>query len=310
MGNGSSLLRSRPASFSAATHFAHKRASCSILGAAAAMSAALIPAKPEDLMLIRSITPNIITFSGPFSRYGKLRIGGRGTLVRLSSGALAIFSPIALTEDTKTKVSEMGGKIGYIVALDFEHHIFVSEWAKQYPSAKVIGPEGLEEKRREQKDDPKIGDDKFDVVFTKENKREIRISPEFDADFDYEYVDGHSNLELVFLYKPDRVLIEADLMFNLPANEQYSKAPEEDRKLAEVADSLFQTVQSTEGEPKWMRRFNWYVAAKDRDSLNKSIKLIDSWDFTTLIPCHGDVLVGDGKEVFRKVFKWHLEAKE
>ncbi|KAF4589602.1 nuclear protein Qri2/Nse4 [Ophiocordyceps camponoti-floridani] len=273
------------------------------------MSAALIPAKPEDLMVIRTITPNITTFSAPFSRYGKLRIGGRGTLVRLSSGALAVFSPIALTEDTKAKVSDLGGQVGYIVALDFEHHIFVSEWAKQYPAAKIIGPEGLEDKRRGQRDDPKIGDEKFDILFTKENKRELGISREFDADFDFEYVDGHANLELVFFYKPDRVLIEADLMFNLPATEQYSKAPHEDRKLAELADSLFQAVQSTEGDAKWMKRFNWYLASKDRDSLNKSIQLIDSWDFTTLIPCHGDVLEGNGKEVFRKVFKWHLEAK-
>ncbi|RCI16651.1 hypothetical protein L249_2877 [Ophiocordyceps polyrhachis-furcata BCC 54312] len=308
MGTGSSLLRPRPAQFA---HFAHsKRASGSVLGATAAMSAALIPAKPEDFMVIRNITPNITTFSAPFSRYGKLRIGGRGTLVRLSSGSLAIFSPIALTEATKTKVSDMGGEVGYIVALDFEHHIFVTEWARQYPDAKIIGPEGLEDKRRGQQDDPKIGDEKFDVVFTKNNKRQVRISPEFDADFNYEYVDGHSNLELVFLYKPDRVLIEADLMFNLPPNEQYSKAPQEDRKLAEVVDSLFQTVQSTEGDPKWMRRFNWYMAANDRGSLNKSIKLIDKWDFTTVIPCHGDVLEGDGKDVFRKVFKWHLEAKD
>ncbi|PHH86113.1 hypothetical protein CDD83_10700 [Cordyceps sp. RAO-2017] len=272
------------------------------------MSAELIPANPQDLMVIRNVTPKIATFSVPFSRFGKIRIGGRGTLVKLSSGALAIFSPVALTEATKAKVTEMGGRVDYIVALDIEHHIFISEWAKQYPTAKLVGPGGIEEKRAKQQSDPKIGADKFDVVFTKDNKRQLRIGDEFDADFEYEYVDGHTNLELVFFHKPDRVLIEADLMFNLPAVEQYSRAPEEDRKAAGIADTLFQGVQSTEGEPKWMRRFNWYLAAKDRPSLNASIKLIDAWDFATLIPCHGDVLEGDGKEVFRKVFKWHLEA--
>lgn len=228
--------------------------------------------------------------------------------VKLSSGALAIFSPVALTGVAQAKVAEMGGNVGYIVAPDIEHHIFVSDWAKQYPSAKIVGPEGLAEKREKQQDDPKIGKEKLDVVFTKENKRQVSVGADFDADFAYEYVDGHTNLELVFLYKPERVLIEADLMFNLPATEQYSKAPEEDRKAAGIADSLFQGMQSTDGDAKWMRRFNWYLAARDRASLNDSIKLIDSWDFVTIIPCHGDVLEGDGKEVFRKVFKWHLEA--
>ncbi|KAM4065151.1 nuclear protein Qri2/Nse4 [Hirsutella rhossiliensis] len=272
------------------------------------MSAELIPSKPDDLMVTRNVTPNIATFSLPFSRFGKIRIGGRGTLVKLSSGALAIFSPVALTAATQAKVAEMGGNVGYIVAPDIEHHIFVSEWAKQYPSAKLIGPEGLAEKREKQRGDPKIGQDKFDVVFTKENKRQVRLGADFDADFAYEYVDGHTNLELVFLYKPERVLIEADLMFNLPATEQYSRASDEDKKAAGIADSLFHGVQSTAGDAKWMRRFNWYLAARDRASFNDSIKLIDTWDFATIIPCHGDVLEGDAKEVFRKVFKWHLEA--
>lgn len=39
--------------------------------------------------------------------------------VRLQSGALAVFSPVALTEDVKKKVAEMG-EVKYITALDAE----------------------------------------------------------------------------------------------------------------------------------------------------------------------------------------------
>lgn len=204
----------------------------------------------------------------------------------------------------------MGGNVGYLVALDVEHHIFLSEWAKAYPGAKLVGPEGLPEKRSKKQGDPKIGDEKFDVVFTKANKRDVRIGADLDADFDYEYVDGHSNKEIVFCYKPDRVLIEADLMFNLPAVEQYSKAPEAERKPLGLVDKLFHGVQSTAGDAKWMKRFNWYTAAKDLASMNDSVRVIAGWDFTTLIPCHGEVLEGNGKEVFEKVFSWHLEGKK
>lgn len=199
--------------------------------------------------------------------------------------------------------------MGYLVALDIEHHIFLSEWAKEYPSAKLIGPEGLPEKRAKQ-DDERIGKEDFAVVFTKENKRETRISEEFDADFEYEYVDGHGNLEIVFLYKPDRTLIEADLLFNLPAKEQYSKVPGADAQDGGILARIFSGVQSTEGDVKWMKRFNWYVLARNRDSFNDSIRRIDEWDFTTLIPCHGDTIEGDGKERFRKVFEWHLKGEK
>jgi hypothetical protein len=39
--------------------------------------------------------------------------------VRLQSGALAVFSPVALTDDVKRKVSELG-EVKYIAALDVE----------------------------------------------------------------------------------------------------------------------------------------------------------------------------------------------
>ena len=42
--------------------------------------------------------------------------------MRLESGALAVFSPVALTEDVKAKVSELG-EVKYIAALDAEVRI-------------------------------------------------------------------------------------------------------------------------------------------------------------------------------------------
>ncbi|QUC20050.1 uncharacterized protein UV8b_04291 [Ustilaginoidea virens] len=272
------------------------------------MSAGLIPPNPADVMVIRNVTPRVVTFSVPFSRFGKIKIGGRGTLVKLTSGNLAIFSPVALTEESRAKIAELGGQVAYIIALDFEHHLFVSEWAREYPGAKLVGPEGLQEKRAKQRNDPKISNDQFTIVFTKDGKRNIKMGPEFDADFDYEYVDGHANKELVFYYRPDKVLIEADLMFNLPAIEQYSKVPD-GQKPGGLADKLFRCAQSPAGDATWMKRFNWYLAARDRNSFNDSIRVIDQWDFDTLIPCHGEVIEGNAKEAFRRVFAWHLQRK-
>lgn len=49
------------------------------------MSDKLIPSDPDNVMVIRNVTPNIATFSVPFSRFGKVKIGGRGTLGMLVS---------------------------------------------------------------------------------------------------------------------------------------------------------------------------------------------------------------------------------
>ncbi|KAK4239334.1 beta-lactamase-like protein [Achaetomium macrosporum] len=278
------------------------------------MSSKLIPPNPDEVMVIRDVTPNVVTFSVPFLRFGRFPVGGRGTLVRLSSGALAVFSPVALTEATKAKVASLGGDVRYLVATDIEHHIFLSEWAAAYPNAKLIGPEGLPEKRHKAaRDDPKIGDEPFAVAVTKVmNGGEVvaRIGDDFAADFEMEYVHAHPNKELVFLYKPDKVLIQADLMFNLPGIEQYSRVPDAEKPKLGVLGRFFGSLQSTEGEALGMKRFLWYaVSRKDRAGFDESVRRIAGWDFETIIPCHGETIVGNGKEVFRKVFAWHLEGK-
>jgi len=269
------------------------------------MSATLIPTNPSDVMVIRDVTPNVVTLSVPFLRFGKVPIGGRGTIVRLTSGALAVFSPVALTPEVRSKVELLGGNVQYLVALDMEHHIFLSEWAKAYPSAKLIGPEGLPEKRAAAKDDDKIGKEPFAVVFTKDN---TSISPEFDADFEVEYVVSHPSKELVFFYKPDRVLIEADLMFNLPAIEQYSRVTEKPKP--GLLARFFMSAQTTEGDAKGMKRLLWYAISRgDRQGFNKSMERIAKWDIAIIVPCHGETIEEGAKGVFEKVFDWHLNGK-
>ena len=218
-----------------------------------------------------------------------------------------MFSPVALTPEVKAKVSELGGDVKYLVALDFEHHIFLSEWATAYPGAKLVGPDGLPEKRLKSQDE-KIGKEPFAVVFDPKNKNQIKIGPDFDQDFEYEYVDAHPNKEIVFVYKPEKILIEADLMFNLPATEQYSRVPAAQKPKGGILASLGNAIWNTQGEAKGAKRFTWYaLSRRDRTGFNASIQKINSWDFTTLIPCHGDVIEGNAKAVFDKVFEWHLK---
>ncbi len=224
--------------------------------------------------------------------------------VRLQSGAIAVFSPTALTPEVRATVKELGDRVTYLAALDYEHHIFLSEWAQAYPAAKVLGVEGLPEKREQ---DPSTAGTKFSFVFTPKNKTSLKIDPDFDAEFDYEYVESHANKELVFNHKPDRTLIFADLFFNLPAHEQYSKTGV--AAASGLYTKLFASFQNTAGKATWQKRFLWYVASsKDREAFGRSSRLIGSWDFDRVIPCHGDVIESGGKGIFNKVMEWHLKG--
>ena len=240
--------------------------------------------------------------------------------MKLQSGSVAVFSPVALTPEVKEAVTALG-EVKYIVAPDFEvskckniqslitrahvmkHHLKIGEWYKEYPNAKVLGPEGLPEKRTKQKNE----DVPFSVVFTAKDKATTKVDPEFDADFDYEYVDGHANKELVFDYKPDKTLIEADFLFNLPATEQFSKSGES--PTSGFLTRLFVALNGTAGDATWQKRLIWYgTSSGNRPSFNKSVARIATWDFNRIIPCHGEIIDEGGKGIFDKIFQWHLEA--
>ncbi|KAF1847390.1 uncharacterized protein K460DRAFT_332316 [Cucurbitaria berberidis CBS 394.84] len=265
------------------------------------MASKLVPSNPEKVMVIRDLVPRTITtLSVPFFRFGKIKIGGRGTIVRLQSGSLAVFSPVALTDEVKRKVAELG-EVKYIAALDAEHHIFLGPWSQAYPNAQVLGPETLPEKRAKQKNE----DVPFAFVFSK-SKPITTISPEFDEEFDWEYVPAHINKELVFHHKPTRSLITADLLFNLPATEQFSKTGVDAN--SGILTKIFGALQNTRGTAIWQQRTIWYgTSSSDRPGFAQSMARINKWDFERIIFCHGDVIESNGKSVFEKVFKWHLD---
>lgn len=208
-------------------------------------------------------------------------------------------------------MASLGGDVRYLVAPDIEHHIFLSEWAAAYPGAKLVGPEGLPEKRQKARGDARIGKEAFAVVVTRDNRGRVSVGDDFDRDFALEYVHAHPNRELVFLYRPDRVLIEADLLANLPAVEQYSRVPDDQRPRPGPLARLFERLQTPRGDALAAKRFVWHVISRmDRPAFNESVRRIARWDFDTIVPCHGETMVGDGKEVFRKVFEWHLEGDD
>lgn len=59
--------------------------------------------------VIRNVTPNVATFSRPFSRFGVFPIGGRSTAIKLSGDkGVWLLASTPLDDETKTKLTEMG----------------------------------------------------------------------------------------------------------------------------------------------------------------------------------------------------------
>lgn len=234
-------------------------------------------------------------------RQNELTLLACGT-VKLSTGALAVFSPVSLTPEVRETVQTLGGNVKYIAAPDLQHHLNLTAWKNEYPSAQILAPEGLWEKRQS---NPEFKGTQFEHIFKKDGSPKS-ISEEFDAEFETEYVHGHGSRELVFLHRPSRTLIEADLLFNLPAHEQYSKTKE--GPTANFLTRMVLPLLSTHVPAMGQRRFAWYILSNsDRAAFTESMKRIIRWDFDRLIPCHGDVIETGAKGVFQNVMAWFLK---
>ncbi|KAL2842530.1 hypothetical protein BJY01DRAFT_249016 [Aspergillus pseudoustus] len=256
-----------------------------------------VPSNPDEVMVIRNVTPDIVTLSLPFSPFGGIKFGGRGTLVRLATGSIAVFSPVPLTSRVHEAVANLGGQIKYIAALNIEHHLNLTQWKTAFPGAEIIAPEGLWEKRQsveEFKDTP------FTHIFRADDDGAPGISEEFYGEFAVEYVPSHQSKELVFLHKPSKTVIEADLVLNLPATEQYSRTGES--ATSGLLNKLLKPLASTEMSAFWQKKFVWHVSAmSDRKGFGTSMQRILAWEFDRIIPCHGDVIEHNARQVFLTV---------
>ncbi|PIL27777.1 hypothetical protein GSI_10930 [Ganoderma sinense ZZ0214-1] len=235
-------------------------------------------------IVIREVTQNVWTFSRPFTLLGFAPVGGRSTAIKLQSGDVWILASTPLTDETKQKLADLGD-VKYIIAGNAFHYLFVKDYKEAYPNAKVIGPEDLPKKKK--------------LEFTLDGEYSA-ANP--DAKFGYEdeiigcHFTGFANRDIAFLHKPSRTVIAADLLFNNPPHEQYSKSTESPKSL--LFSGLIPTGLS-------MRLF--LMAKQDNKAeMIRDAKTVASWDFDRYIPCHGDVIETGASAAWRSAWRNYL----
>jgi len=244
-----------------------------------------------DETVIRRLNPTVTILTKPFSRFGIFRIGGRASIIKLKTSSLAVISPVALTPAVKAEVESLGNKVQYLIAPDFEHHIYLGEWQQAYPNAQLIGVEGLDKLKKELK---------FSYIYT--SSTSPTLPKELADEVDTVYFPGFANKDIAFFHKPTKTMFTADLMFNLPAKEAYSKS-----KLSPTMGVtwLFNTLHYDSLAHK---RFLWYLAGADREAMKKSAKEVAKWDIEMIVPCHGEVIEKPAAQTaWSTLYKWFLE---
>ena len=96
--------------------------------------------------MLRPVSEDLFVLDVPF-RIGGMELGGRMTVIRLPDGGLWLHSPVKLDAAARSAVEALG-PVRFLVAPNTMHHLALGDWAAAYPSAKVLAPAGLRQKRK------------------------------------------------------------------------------------------------------------------------------------------------------------------
>ncbi|KAJ7138419.1 hypothetical protein C8R43DRAFT_1019021 [Mycena crocata] len=239
----------------------------------------------DKFTVIREVTTNVWTFSRPFARFGLAPIGGRSTAIKLSSGGVWVLASTALNSETKAKIDELG-PVQYIIGADAVHHLFLGEFKKAYPTAKLIAPAAAVTRA-----DKTLS---FDGVWGRDPP-ETKYG--FEEDIEACYFSGFKNKDVAFFHPASATMIQADLLFNLPCTEQYSK----------TGSSGAVPFIGSFGPSSWMHRQFASTMGEDKAAMQRDAKTVAAWDFTRIIPCHGDVIETGAKQAWRDAYGAYLD---
>ncbi|KAI0031317.1 hypothetical protein K488DRAFT_79119 [Vararia minispora EC-137] len=237
--------------------------------------------------VIREVTSGVWTFSRPFTRMGIAAIGGRSTAIKLADGGVWVLASTILDDRTKQTIDALG-PVKYIVGADAVHYLFLGEFHKAYPEAKVLTVEEVLPNAE------KIG---FRVDGYWNDAKPVQEFG-FENDIQSCYFSGFINKDVAFFHKASRTLIQADLLFNTPCKEQYSMYGWPWRS-GRTLFGLFGGFSPYSGFHKWITK---NLGSKDPEAMKRDAKTVSEWDFERIIPCHGDVIEKDGKIAWQSAF--------
>ncbi|KAI0251955.1 hypothetical protein BJV78DRAFT_1125449, partial [Lactifluus subvellereus] len=240
-----------------------------------------------------TITPqvatNVWTFSTPFTRLRLFRIGGRSTAIKLASGDVWVLASTPLTAETKATIDRLG-PVKFVVGPDSVHHLFLGEFFhRAYPNAQLLTVEEVVEKKKDENLN-------WHGYWSDSNREPVFG---FEDEIKSCYFSGFRNKDVAFLHAPSKTLIVADLIFNLPATEQYSSS-----RFGSGLPLLsrFSRLNPYTGLHHGLTKaLGVNIAAMRRD-----VKTVASWDFNRIIPCHGDVIEVDGHKAWRAAYQMYL----
>ncbi len=147
--------------------------------------------------MLEEFGPSLYLADGPTVSFYGFPYPTRMAIARLADGSAWVWSPIALTAELERAVDAIG-PVRQIVSPNKIHHLFLAEWARRWPDARLHSPPGLARRKPELRFHAELGD---------------VADPAWADEIDQTIFRGSFALEEVaFFHRPSRTAIVGDLV--------------------------------------------------------------------------------------------------
>lgn len=226
--------------------------------------------------MLQRFGSEIWTAQGPTISVVGFDFPTRMIVIRLSDGALFIWSPVTLSPALRSALDQLG-PVRHIVAPNTLHDLFIGEWQRAYPEATLHALPQLRAKH------PKLswGSDLGDTP-----------APEWSSDIDQVIIRGNRiTTEVVFFHRRSRTAIFTDLLQQFDAG--WFKG------WRGVVAKLDLMVTPKPTVPRKYR-----LAFRDRGAARDALRQIMAWPAQAVLAAHATPIQHGGREVIAQAFDW------
>ena len=200
----------------------------------------------------------------------------RMVVIRLANSELFIWSPVALSDELRAELWELG-PVGHVVAPNTLHHVFLAEWQTAYPDASYFAAPGLR---------AKVPEVRIDEDLTPEPPTV------WAGQIDQVVFDGNTlATEVVFFHRASQTTLFTDLLQQMP------------RKWFKGWRAIIARLDlMTADVPEVPRKFR--LAFRNKAAARAALDRVLLWPTVRLVFAHGQPVALDGQKAISHAFRW------
>lgn len=226
--------------------------------------------------MLEEFGPSLYLANGPVVSFYGFPYTTRMAIAHLPGNELWVWSPVRLTEELASSVEALG-RVAHIVSPNKIHHLFLGDWVKRWPSARLYAPPGLARRRP-------------DLDF--HCKLEDQPHPAWANDIDQVVFRGSFLMdEVTFFHRPSSTAIIGDLVQRHPESTMVGW-----RGLLMRLDGLVGERGSTPLE--------WRLSFLSRRQARKARDRVLQWNAERLLVAHGDNSNTDATPILAEALRW------